>query len=106
MSIGVGIFKRAPMLYPLNLFYSYRGKSLKARNWLLLNCGLFCRLNKAALSVGCSHRLLGYDFPSKKIETITLTIVPCASGCNNIVMTQHTQGDGFAFAGRPQIFSN
>ncbi|NLT13814.1 MAG: C40 family peptidase [Clostridiales bacterium] len=36
----------------------------------------------------------------------TLTIIHCASGYNNVVMTQHTQGDGFAFVGRPQIYDD
>lgn len=36
----------------------------------------------------------------------TLTVIHCTSGYNNVVMTQHTQGNGFAFAGRPQIFSS
>ncbi len=35
----------------------------------------------------------------------TLTIIHCASGSNNIVMTQHTEGIGFTFVGRPQIYS-
>lgn len=39
-----------------------------------------------------------------KNDTGTLTIIHCASGYNNVVMTQHTQGNGFAFAGRPQIY--
>ncbi len=34
----------------------------------------------------------------------TLTVIHCASGSNNVVMTQHTQGNGFTFVGRPQIF--
>lgn len=39
-----------------------------------------------------------------KNDAGTLTIIHCASGYNNVVMTQHTQGDGFAFIGRPQIY--
>lgn len=36
----------------------------------------------------------------------TLTVIHCASGYNNVVMTQHTQGNGFAFVGRPQIYND
>lgn len=39
-----------------------------------------------------------------KNDAGTLTIIHCASGYNNVVMTQHTQGNGFTFAGRPQIY--
>ena len=40
-----------------------------------------------------------------KNDAGTLTIIHCASGYNNVVMTQHAQGDGFAFVGRPLIYS-
>ena len=40
-----------------------------------------------------------------KNDAGTLTIIHCASGYNNVVMTQHTQGNGFTFAGRPQIYN-
>lgn len=40
-----------------------------------------------------------------KNDAGTLTIIHCASGYNNVVMTQHTQGNGFTFAGRPQIYA-
>lgn len=39
-----------------------------------------------------------------KNDTGTLTIIHCASGYNNVVITQHTQGNGFAFIGMPQIY--
>jgi hypothetical protein len=39
-----------------------------------------------------------------KNDAGTLTIIHCASGYNKVVMTQNTQGDGFTFAGRPQIY--
>jgi cell wall-associated NlpC family hydrolase len=39
-----------------------------------------------------------------KNDAGTLTIIHCASGYNNVVITQHTQGNGFAFIGRPQIY--
>lgn len=39
-----------------------------------------------------------------KKDAGTLTIIHCASGYNNVVMTQHMQGNGFAFIGRPQIY--
>lgn len=41
-----------------------------------------------------------------KNDAGTLTIIHCASGYNNVVMTQHTQGNGFTFVGRPQIFED
>lgn len=34
----------------------------------------------------------------------TLTVIHCASGYNNVVMTKNTQGSSFAFAGRPKIY--
>jgi len=34
----------------------------------------------------------------------TLTVIHCTSGYNNVVMTQHTRGNGFSFVGRPQIY--
>lgn len=33
-----------------------------------------------------------------------LMVIHCASGSNNIVMTLHTEGGGFAFVGRPKIY--
>ena len=39
-----------------------------------------------------------------KNDAGTLTIIHCASGYNNVVMTQHTLGNGFAFIGRPKIY--
>jgi len=39
-----------------------------------------------------------------KNDAGTLTIIHCASGYNNVVMTQHTPGNGFTFVGRPQVF--
>ena len=41
-----------------------------------------------------------------KNDAGTLTVIHCASGYNNVVMTQHTQGNGFAFVGRPQVYDN
>lgn len=41
-----------------------------------------------------------------KNDAGTLTIIHCASGYNNVVMTQHTQGNGFTFVGRPQIYED
>jgi cell wall-associated NlpC family hydrolase len=41
-----------------------------------------------------------------KNDTGPLTIIHCASGYNNVGMTQHTQGNGFTFVGRPQIFED
>lgn len=38
-----------------------------------------------------------------KNEAGTLTVIHCASGYNNVVMTQHTQGGGFSFVGRPRV---
>lgn len=39
-----------------------------------------------------------------KNDAGALTVIHCASGYNNVVMTQNTEGDGFAFTGRPQIY--
>lgn len=39
-----------------------------------------------------------------KNDAGTLTVIHCASGYNNVVLTQHIQGNGFAFVGRPQIY--
>lgn len=40
-----------------------------------------------------------------KNDAGTLTVIHCASGYNNVVMTQHTQGNGFVFVGKPQIYN-
>lgn len=39
-----------------------------------------------------------------KNDAGTLTIIHCASGYNNVVMTQHTESNGFTFIGRPLIY--
>jgi len=39
-----------------------------------------------------------------KNDAGTLTVIHCASGYNNVVMTQHTEGKCFAFVGRPKIY--
>jgi len=43
-----------------------------------------------------------------KNDAGTLTIIHCASGYNNVVMTQHDAPSfsGFLFAGRPKIYQN
>ncbi len=38
-------------------------------------------------------------------ESGTLTVIHCASSYNNVVMTQHTQGSGFSFVGRPLVYA-
>jgi cell wall-associated NlpC family hydrolase len=48
---------------------------------------------------GCEH--IGFVVTN---DAGTLTVIHCASGSNNVVMTQHTEGSGFAFIGRPQVF--
>lgn len=39
-----------------------------------------------------------------KNDAGTLTVIHCASGYDNVVMTQHVQGSGFAFVGRPKVY--
>lgn len=38
-------------------------------------------------------------------EPATLTLIHCASGYNNVVMTQHTQGSGFRFVSKPLLYA-
>jgi len=38
-------------------------------------------------------------------EAGILAVIHCASGYNNVVMTQHTQGSGFSFVGRPVVYT-
>ena len=38
-------------------------------------------------------------------ESGTLAVIHCASGYNNVVMTQHPQGSGFSFVGRPLVYA-
>ena len=39
-----------------------------------------------------------------KNDAGTLTVIHCASGYNNIVIAEHTQGGGFAFVGKPLVY--
>ena len=39
-----------------------------------------------------------------KNDAGTLTVIHCASGYDNVVMTQHTEGSGFDFVGRPKLY--
>ena len=41
-----------------------------------------------------------------KNDAGTLTVIHCASGYDNVVMTQHKEGSGFAFVGRPQVYGD
>jgi hypothetical protein len=69
---------------------------------------LFLRfvLAKAVVTYGMDLMMGLFNIVQGIIGTImNLTVIHCASGSSSIVITQHTQGRGFASVGRPKYLN-